>query len=204
MGVFVPILVPDPAAGIIAAITFLSVSGTFPPCRNELKKRAGYKPNSVSAKQIMIIYLGCRSPGTSCNLPGNIGRAVLKRFSIWSCTRWGLPCPPRRRGSGELLPHHFNLTCSCLKAGHRRCLFCGTFLRLPGVRVTNHRALQCSDFPLRHFIRSDHAPAQSLILCCQFLYLPAHRPWNSLPVERGQYPNFLALPNNCTLFETGV
>ena len=36
------------------------------------------------------------------------------------------------------------------RTSHRRCLFCGTFPRLPGVRVTNHRALWCSDFPLRH------------------------------------------------------
>lgn len=58
----------------------------------------------------MIISLGCRSPGTSCNLPGNIGRAALKRFPIWSCSRRGLPCLPCRHGSGELLPRHFTLT----------------------------------------------------------------------------------------------
>jgi len=34
------------------------------------------------AMQVMIIYLGCRSPGISSNLPGNIGRAALKRFPI--------------------------------------------------------------------------------------------------------------------------
>jgi len=27
----------------------------------------------------MIIYLGCRSPDISCNLPGNLGRAALHR-----------------------------------------------------------------------------------------------------------------------------
>ena len=110
-------------------------------------------------QQIMIISLGCRSPGTSRNLPGNFRRAALKRFPIWSCTRWGLPCLPCRHGSGELLPRHFNLTCACRSAGHRRCVFCGTFLRLPGVRVTNHRALWCSDFPPRPDDRSDHASA---------------------------------------------
>ena len=109
----------------------------------------------------MIIYLGCRSPGTSCNLPGNVGRAALKCFPIWSCTRWGLPCLSCHHESGELLPRHFNLTCAC-RAGHRRCIFCGTFLRLPGVRVTNHRALWCSDFPPR-LNRSDHAPTPILL-----------------------------------------
>ncbi len=40
-------------------------------------------------------------------------RAALKRLPIWSCTRWGLPCPLRHRKGGELLPRHFNLTCGC-------------------------------------------------------------------------------------------
>ena len=57
----------------------------------------------------MIISLGCRSPGTSSNLPGNIRRAALKRFPIWSCFGWGLPCLSCRHESGELLPHHFTL-----------------------------------------------------------------------------------------------
>ena len=29
---------------------------------------------------------------------------------IRSCSRWGLPCRPRRRGRGALLPHPFTLT----------------------------------------------------------------------------------------------
>lgn len=62
--------------------------------------------------QAMIIYLGCRSPDISCNLPGSIGRAALKHFSIWFCIRWGLPCPDCHQPGGELLPRHFNLTCS--------------------------------------------------------------------------------------------
>jgi len=28
---------------------------------------------------------------------------------IWSCSRWGLPCRPRCRGRGALLPHRFAL-----------------------------------------------------------------------------------------------
>ena len=28
---------------------------------------------------------------------------------IWSCSRWGLPCRPRYRGRGALLPHPFTL-----------------------------------------------------------------------------------------------
>ena len=29
---------------------------------------------------------------------------------IWACWRWGLPCRPRHRERGALLPHHFTLT----------------------------------------------------------------------------------------------
>jgi len=83
------------------------------------------------AKRVMTIYLGCRSPGTSSDLPGSIGRAALKCLSIWSCFGWGLPC--------------------------LSCVFCGTFRRSPGVRVTNHPALWSSDFPL-DATTSDHAP----------------------------------------------
>jgi hypothetical protein len=34
------------------------------------------------AMRVMIIYLGHRSPGTSSDLPGNFGRAALRRFPI--------------------------------------------------------------------------------------------------------------------------
>ena len=48
-----------------------------------------------------------------------------------SCSRWGLPCRPRRRERGALLPHPFTLTWGPYpKAGDRRFAFCGTF---PGV-----------------------------------------------------------------------
>jgi len=58
----------------------------------------------------MVISLGCRSPGTSSNLPGNIGRAALKRFPIWSCSGWGFPCLACHHASGGLLPRLFTLT----------------------------------------------------------------------------------------------
>ncbi len=45
---------------------------------------------------------------------------------------------------------------------YRRFVFCGTFHRSPGVRVTNHSALWSSDFPLRRN-RSDHAPAPKML-----------------------------------------
>ena len=48
--------------------------------------------------------------------------------SIWSCSRWGLPCHDCCQSCGALLPHHFNLT--CYHKGNERYIFCGTFRRL--------------------------------------------------------------------------
>ena len=59
----------------------------------------------------MIISLGCWSPNTSCNLPGDFGRAALKHLPIWSCSGWGLPCPSCHHEGGELLPRLFTLAC---------------------------------------------------------------------------------------------
>src|SRR5271167_1986915 len=46
---------------------------------------------------------------------------------IWSCSVWGLPCPPHYCGGGALLPHLFTLT-----PLPRRDVFCGTS-RQPGL-----------------------------------------------------------------------
>ena len=46
---------------------------------------------------------------------------------IWSCSVWGLPCPPHYCGGGALLPHLFTLT-RALRL--RRYVFCGTFRRV--------------------------------------------------------------------------
>ena len=48
---------------------------------------------------------------------------------IWSCSVWGLPCPPHYCDGGALLPHLFTLTLA-LPPG--RYIFCGTFRR-PGL-----------------------------------------------------------------------
>ena len=50
----------------------------------------------------------------------------LDSLPIWSCSVWGLPCPPHCCDSGALLPHLFTLT-STLSPG--RYVFCGTFRR---------------------------------------------------------------------------
>ncbi len=58
---------------------------------------------------------------------------------IWSCSVWGLPCPPHYCGGGALLPHLFTLTPPILARTREqlrslpewagRYVFCGTFRR---------------------------------------------------------------------------
>ena len=53
-----------------------------------------------------------RATGRECPRVGGAGIAPGSRSPaapIRSCSRWGLPCRPRRRGRGALLPHRFTL-----------------------------------------------------------------------------------------------
>jgi hypothetical protein len=43
-------------------------------------------------------------------LPREARRLTRKSLPIWSCSVWGLPCPPHYCGGGALLPHLFTLT----------------------------------------------------------------------------------------------
>ena len=66
-----------------------------------------------------------------------LGRQARGSLPIWSCSVWGLPCPPHYCGGGALLPHLFTLT-SALPPG--RYVFCGTFRRMvpPKQACTGH------------------------------------------------------------------
>ena len=68
------------------------------------------------------------------------------------CSRWGLPCRPRYRGRGGLLPHPFTLTARVPRLS-ARCEDGGLFSvalssASPPPGVTRHRTLWSSDFPL--------------------------------------------------------
>jgi len=64
----------------------------------------------------MAIHLGRPLPGASRDRPerqrGNalVGRFLPTTVPTWSCSRWGLPCRPRHRRRGALLPPRFALT----------------------------------------------------------------------------------------------
>ena len=83
-------------------------------------RQTACKPGSVCAAATFrgrstAIHLGRLLPSASCNLPGRKGvetrpPAQPATIPMRSCSRWGLPCRPRRRRRGALLPHPFTLT----------------------------------------------------------------------------------------------
>ena len=86
----------------------------------------------------MAIHLGRPLPDASRDPPGLRRGSAPYVDPIWSCSRWGLPCHPRRRGCGALLPHPFTLTC------HHRgetggLLSVALSLGLPPPAVNRHR-----------------------------------------------------------------
>ena len=89
-----------------------------PRARVVLLARAGRKPGSVpTLPPVVVIPLGRPLPDGSCDqLEIESTRATpagCPAISDRSCSRWGLPCPPRHRGRGALLPHRFTLTDPC-------------------------------------------------------------------------------------------
>src|SRR5206468_10894693 len=102
------------------------------------ERQTAGKPGSVLPSQAgMAIPLGRRSPDASRGLPGRrLGNEAwgpslaTLAAPIWPCSRWGLPCRPRRRGRGALLPPRFTLAGCRDLSRNRRSVLCGT---VPGV-----------------------------------------------------------------------
>ena len=90
-------------------------SGSTSLCKPESCLAPG-SPDEAEA----IIPLGRRSPDGSSSLPAGSGEqpspatrtevSAADRLPMWPCSRWGLPCRPRYRGRGGLLPRRFTLT----------------------------------------------------------------------------------------------
>ena len=122
--------------------------------RTGLEREGGSRPVS-RVLSWATIPLGCTSPCTSSDLPGNArgpraaGRSKLRptRSPIWPCSGRGLPCRACYQARGALLPHRFTL------ASPRRTWRFGGLLsvalsvgsRPPG--VTWRPALWSPDFP---------------------------------------------------------
>ncbi len=80
---------------------------------------------------------GSRSrPGSPCSTSEQRGRATLDS-PIWPCFARGLPCLPRLRRSGALLPHPFTLTSGLSRGG---LLSAALSLVLPRPGVTRRAA----------------------------------------------------------------
>ncbi len=76
--------------------------------------------------------IGAGMPLRPSRLPATPPTAPIR-----PCSRWGLPCRPRCRGRGALLPHPFTLTRRSRRAGG--LLSVALSLRLPSPAVDRHR-----------------------------------------------------------------
>ena len=77
------------------------------------------------------------TPFAGAGRPKALGRPAAP---MRSCSRWGLPCRPRCRRRGALLPHHFTLACRRSRGKPAVC-FCGTF---PEVALAGRYPAPCS------------------------------------------------------------
>jgi len=123
-------------------------------CAARRARESGSRPVS-RVLSWATIPLGCTSPCTSSDLPGNTrgpraaGRSKLRPTCspIWPCSGRGLPCRACYQARGALLPHRFTLA-----SRRRTCGFGGLLSvalsvgsRPPG--VTWRPALWSPDFP---------------------------------------------------------
>src|SRR5439155_3161823 len=99
-------------------------------------------------------------------------RANPRSLPIWSCSVWGLPCPPHYCGSGALLPHLFTLTWRPLESRFQAVCFLWHFpsseLEPTLPDVIRHTALRSSDFPpplLDEAIATVQSSCQHFIIC---------------------------------------
>ena len=108
--------------------------------------QAACKPGSVpirvnGGRWPFLWDVRCRTPRATYpdDWPGN--RPSRRSGSVvptWSCSRWGLPCRPRRRRRGAPLPHPFTLTRrQSARAG--RLLSVALSLGSPPPGITRHR-----------------------------------------------------------------
>jgi hypothetical protein len=119
-------------------VSSLSQVSTFWRVTPEEENQLACKPGSVPAvarRRQPFIWSGCCQPLRATYPGGWAGNSLAplarhRTTPIRSCSRWGLPCHPRCRGRGALLPHLFTLAAPKPKGVGGRFVLCGTF---PGV-----------------------------------------------------------------------
>ena len=135
---------------------------TTPPSKHKTTKheRPGFAQASGSASLCKPSSVSCpghpghggdHSSGTTVarrlvRPTRRLERAALKRLPMRPCSRWGLPCRPRCRGRGGLLPRLFTLAVRP-RGGTAVCFSVALSSTFPPPGVTRHRALWSSDFP---------------------------------------------------------
>ena len=114
------------------------------PRSGKRTRQTACKPGSVPGKpggRPFVWDARCRTPRATN--PGDGAKTCLAAARpvapIRSCSRWGLPCRPRRRGRGALLPHPFTLAAGA-SLPRRRSALCGTF---PGVAPAGRYPAPC-------------------------------------------------------------
>ena len=98
--------------------------------------KIAYKPVSV-----LCSYLSRINITINFKQPTQTKYGVLI-VSIWSCSRWGLPCQLCYHNCGALLPHLFTLT------DYGGIFSAALSLQSPSPGVTRHRYSWRPDFPL--------------------------------------------------------
>ena len=132
-----------------------------------------------------------KRPTRRCNAPSRHASRRFRRFllhfcrtyrtggnflPIWSCSVWGLPCPPHHCDSGALLPHLFTLTPPIRKSSYsigteacewaERYVFCGTF-RQPGLNPASRTLSGTLLFGVRTFLYHPRRMTATVRPSCQ-------------------------------------
>jgi len=99
-----------------------------------------------------------------------LGRAILKRSPIWSCTGWGLQSFPGHPGNWCALTAPFHPYLQVNPVGG--ILSVALSFVLPRLHVMEHPALWCSDFPPDIHLSGDRLDCSNRILIVNLTDFP--------------------------------
>jgi len=140
-------------------------------------------PIQIAPNRITIIHLWMPVARHLLQPTRKLGRAALSdlglqnpksnRFSIWSCTGWGLQSFPGHPGNWCALTapfHPYLINFGLWIRNHKGGIFSVALsFTLPRLRVTEHPALRCSDFPPDHIRPSDRSDCSNRsVYGCRF------------------------------------
>ena len=162
---------PRRRAGQVTGIDRIRIGGLeTQKCRRGARSATRKKGKSGGGKpvdkpgSVVDSHSSRRTVTSTLKQPTRKQREPRRRFPIWPCSGWGLPCRPCYHERGELLPRRFTLTCPACARTSAVCfllhfpsphgarsltgiLLCGarTFLSAPGFHPLPSGCL--TDFP---------------------------------------------------------